>query len=148
VLKHNTIANNTGGGGQGVFVIAGDDPGQPVLYNTIIASQTVGLQVDGDSAQNLATLYGVLWWGNTDDYNGTVYAFDETKGDPAFLNPLGWDYHIGETSAAIDMGDEAAGVLSDIDGEPRYGIPDLGADEYWAPGALKRSYLALVVKNP
>ena len=36
----------------------------------------------------------------------------------------------------------------DFDFEPRYGISDLGADEYWAPGALKRVYLALVVKSP
>lgn len=146
-LLHNTIANNTGGGGQGIFVIEGDDPGQPVLYNTTVASQTIGIQVDSGSPQNLATLYGVLWWGNTDDYAGAVYAFDETSGDPAFVDPLGWDYHIHADSTAIDKGVDIE-IVDDIDSEPRFGIPDLGADEYWAPGALERVYLALVVKNP
>jgi len=144
-LIHNTIANNSGGGGQGVFVIEGDDPGQPVFYNTIVASQTVGIQVDGGSPQNLATLYGVLWANNADDYNGNLYAFDETTGDPAFVNPVSWDYHISAGSAAIDMGVDIK-ISDDIDGEPRFGTSDLGADEYWAPGALKRMFIPMVAK--
>lgn len=145
-LKHNTIANNSGGGGQGVLVIEGDNPGQPVFYNTIVASQTVGIQVGSGSPQNLATLYGVLWFGNAEDYNGMVYAFDETTGDPAFVDPAVGDYHIGPLSAAIDMGDDSAGVFSDIDFEPRFDIPDLGADEYWAPGTLQRRFIPIVAK--
>jgi hypothetical protein len=47
-------------------------------------------------------------------------------------------------SAAIDVG-VATSVSTDIDNEPRFGIPDLGADEYWAPGTLKRVYLPLAV---
>jgi hypothetical protein len=49
-------------------------------------------------------------------------------------------------SAAIDTG-TAAGVTRDIDDEPRLGIPDIGADEYWAPGALKAVFLPLVLRN-
>ncbi len=33
-----------------------------------------------------------------------------------------------------------------MDREPRFGLPDLGADEYWAPGALQSIYLPLVVR--
>jgi hypothetical protein len=57
------------------------------------------------------------------------------------------DYQIGSASAALDAGVDA-GVLSDIDRQPRpYLAPDLGADEYWPPGALNYSYLPLVVRG-
>ena len=40
-----------------------------------------------------------------------------------------------------------AGGKTDIDLDPRpYLTPDLGADEYWPPGALKYIYLPLVVR--
>jgi hypothetical protein len=38
-------------------------------------------------------------------------------------------------------------VSTDIDGEPRLGVPDLGADEHWAPGALKRVYLPVNLRS-
>jgi hypothetical protein len=39
-----------------------------------------------------------------------------------------------------------AGIKTDVDHEPRpYQTPDLGADEYWPPGALKRAYLPVVL---
>jgi hypothetical protein len=149
-LYHNTIANNTGAEGSGVYVRQeGDDgePGRPILYNNLIVSQTVGVYVSDESSQNLATLYGVLWWNNDSNYAGTVFAFDEVTGDPLFVDAAGYDYHISDGSAAIDQSPDNW-LIVDFDFEPRYGIPDLGADEYWAPGALKRVYLALVVKSP
>jgi hypothetical protein len=89
--------------------------------------------VDNASAQNLATLYGVLWWGNTEDTSGTVFAFDELSGDPSFVDADGGNYHINPISAAIDAGRDDAGVTSDVDWEtrPHYNGYDLGADEWW-----------------
>ena len=41
-----------------------------------------------------------------------------------------------------------AGVVSDVDHEPRpYQAPDLGADEYWPPGALRHIYVPLMVRE-
>ena len=68
------------------------------------------------------------------------------RGDPDFVDADAGNYHIGPGSAAIDRGVNA-GVLRDIDNEPRLGTPDLGADEYWAPGALKTIYLPLILRN-
>ena len=145
---HNTIANNTGAEGSGIYVRQyGEDgePGRPVFYNTIIANQVVGVYVSDASSQNLATLYGVLWWNNTSNYTGTVFAFDEVSGDPLFSDPASYDYHILDGSAALDASpDDWLSV--DFDFEPRYGTADLGADEYWAPGALKRMFIPMVVK--
>jgi uncharacterized repeat protein (TIGR01451 family) len=141
-LYHNTIANNTGGDGSGLYVAMGgmdDEPGRPTLYNTIIASQTLGVNVSDDAPQNLTAMYGVLWWGNTEDITGTVFAFDEVTGAPAFVDPAGHDYHISPSSAAIDAGRTDAGVTEDIDGQarPHYDGYDLGADEAWAVVAVK-----------
>ena len=66
-------------------------------------------------------------------------------GFPAFADEEAGDFHIGSQSLAIDAGIDA-GVRNDMDREPRLGTPDLGADEYWAPGALKSLYLPLVLR--
>jgi uncharacterized repeat protein (TIGR01451 family) len=140
-LYHNTLADNTGGEGSGVYVRENSttgQPGQPILYNTIIAAQTVGVTVTSGSLQNLATLHGVLWSGNGSNYGGTVFAFNEVNGAPAFMNPAGYDYHIGAGSQAIDHGIDVS-VTTDIDGQPRphYGGFDLGADEWWPLVTIK-----------
>jgi hypothetical protein len=144
-LYHNTFVNNTGGSGMGLYIKDDSQPSQPILYNSIVASQTVGIYVDNTAPQNLATLYGVLWWGNEDNTSGTAFAFDETSGNPLFVDVDSADYHISLGSSAIDHG-VSSSVYTDIDNEPRSGIPDLGADEYWEPGALKYGYLPLVVR--
>jgi len=48
---------------------------------------------------------------------------------------------------ASNVGVMATGVLQDIDGEPRLDRPNLGADEYWPPGALRLAYLPLIIMN-
>jgi parallel beta-helix repeat protein len=148
-LYHTTIANNIGGEGSGISAVEEElfsDPSVVKLYNSIIVSQTVGVRVDPGSAQNISTLDGVLWYGNGSNTTGTAFVFNETTGIPGFVDPAGTDYHITANSAAIDKGIDA-GVPGDCDGEPRFGTPDLGADEYWAPGVLKRIYLPLAVRS-
>jgi parallel beta-helix repeat protein len=145
-LLHTTIANNTGGDGAGILAMAASaDPSVLDMKNTIVVSQTIGVKVDSGSAQNLATLDGVLWWANGTNTTGATFVFNATAGNPDFVDPAGGDFHIGLSSAAIDHGINA-GVVQDCDAEPRLGTPDLGADEYWAPGALKRVYLPVVLK--
>jgi hypothetical protein len=144
-LLHTTIARNRGGDGSGVY-LSSDTP--LVMTNTILVSQTVGVTV---TANSTATLVGTLWgsgaWANEADWGGAGAIITGTVnvfGDPGFVDPAAGDYHIGPGSAAIDAGLNA-GVLMDIDNQPRpYHAPDLGADEYWPPGALKYVYLPLV----
>ncbi len=105
-------------------------------------------------AGNTATLEGTLWgsgaWANIADWGGTgtvVTGSVNIRGDPAFVDADNGDCHIGPGSAALDKGVDA-GVSTDKDNEPRFYVdPDLGADEYWPPGALKRIYLPLVRKS-
>ena len=149
----NTIANNSGGGGEGIYVVHSTDvrgdpdtPGRAALYNTIIADQNVGVRVDPGMSQNLATLDGVLWWNNGSNVIGAHFAFNEVTGDPLFVDIASRDYHIQAGSTAIDAANSTYTVPQDVDNEPRLGSPDLGADEYWAPGALKQVYLPLVIR--
>lgn len=151
-LRHTTIARNTGGDGSGIHIISyvsGAYYSSTVaLTNTILVSQTVGITITGG---NTVTVNGILWHDTpitvSHAATATVTVQNQRWGDPAFVNPAAGDYHIGPASAARDAGIDA-GVHSDIDGEPRpYQLPDMGADEYWPPGALRRLYLPLVWRS-
>jgi len=130
-LVHTTIAQNSGGDGSGIYLRdnSGDPAlGRAVLTNTILVSQTVGLYAD---ISTTATFDGVLWHGNSVanvDGSGLVTISNAYNGSPLFINPNNWDYHIEVNSTAINKGITTE-TNSDIDGDLRLGIPDLGADE-------------------
>jgi hypothetical protein len=131
-LLHTTIARNTGGAvGTGVCVHTWPSPSSVVMKNTILASHTLGIEVQADST---ADLDGVLWYANSGGNTGGVGVIivnNAVNGDPAFDAD---GYHLTSDSAAIDEGVDA-GVADDIDGQvrPYNGIPDLGADEWLPP---------------
>ena len=80
-------------------------------------------------------------------WRGCVISSTNVYSDPAFIDPGAGDYHIGASSAALDVGVDA-GVAMDIDRQPRpYELPDLGADEYWPLGVLKYVILPRVLRN-
>lgn len=151
-LLHTTIARNTGGDGSGVSVVNTYGPGAVVMTNTVLVSHTVGISVTaGSTAMLEATLWGSGPWANGADWGGDGTVITGTLannhwGEPDFVAPGNGDYHIDASSSAIDKGISVS-ISTDIDGEPRLGTPDLGADEYWAPGALKRVYLPLVLRQ-
>ena len=128
-LLHNTISHNTGGDGSGVY--ASDDGNTPAVYsvvtikNSIIANQTIGVRANTGSTYSMD---GVLWYNNVTDKSATgVTVTHWYSGNPRFTAD---GYHLTKISPAINKGVDA-GVTTDIDGEARLGIPDLGADEYW-----------------
>jgi hypothetical protein len=132
-LLHTTIANNHGGSGQGIHV---GPYATLALTNTILSGHSVGIHV---TAGSTARLEGTLWHDNGADTGGAGTILTGTvnvHGDPAFLDPAAWDYHLGSGSAAIDAGVDA-GVTTDVDGDPRpLGGYDIGADEYVYPVRL------------
>jgi hypothetical protein len=152
-LLHTTLARNGGSDSSGVRIGDFDfdfDEARPstvALTNTILVSHSVGISITGGST---VTVNSILWYSTSTTISqaptATVAIQNAQWGDPAFVNPDGGDYHISPGSAAIDKG-TVTSVSTDIDNEPRFGIPDLGADEYWAPGALKRVYLPLVMRQ-
>jgi parallel beta-helix repeat protein len=146
-LLHTTIARNSGGDGSGFYVTdIRSNYSSVALTNTILVSQTVGVYAtNGNTATLEATLWGSESWANETDWGGagsiatgTVNLWD----NPAFVDPNARDYHIGPGSAAIDMGVDA-GVTTDIDGDSRDAMPDLGADERAGTGI----YLPIILKK-
>jgi len=148
-LTHTTIADNLGGYSAIYIRDGGMPPWGPATVafsNTIIAGHDVGIMITALSTARLeATLWdnGTDWMGAGIVVTGTVNIW----GDPGFVNPAAGDYHLGPASEALDQGIDA-GITSDFERQPRpYQAPDLGADEYWPPGALKRAYLPLVLRG-
>jgi uncharacterized repeat protein (TIGR01451 family) len=131
-LLHTTIHDNTGGDGSGVYARSETIYNSTIwLTNTILVSQSVGVNV---AADNTANINGVLWFNNMTNTSGTsVNITNEYTDTPAFAAD---GYHLTGDSAAIGKGVNA-GVLTDIDGQsrPQGSAPDLGADEYVPPGA-------------
>ena len=142
---HITMARNSGGDGSGVFVgDANTSHSTLAMTNTVMSSHAVGVSI---AATNTVTLDGVLWYGTpltvSTAGGATLSVQHQVTGNPQFGSD---GYHITSASAAIDAG-VPAGVLTDIDNQPRFGVPDLGADEYWAPGSLKYVYMPVVMHN-
>jgi hypothetical protein len=144
-LLHNTVARNTGGDGSGIWIINSSAN----LTNNIIADQLLGIHVhNGASASLETTLWGSGVWANGTDWagTGTINTTNNLWGNPDFVDSTAGDYHIGSNSDAIDQGVDA-GVMTDIDFHPRpYQAPDIGADEYWPPGALKFIDLPIIIR--
>jgi parallel beta-helix repeat protein len=130
-LVHNTVARNTGGGSSGIRVRDWFGTHSVVaLDNTIIASNTVGIEViDGSSAVLQATLWGSGSWANGTDWigAGVVTGVYDIWHDPGFAAD---GYHLTADSVAINAG-IWSGITKDVDGEPRPvgGYCDIGADE-------------------
>ncbi|HNT77736.1 MAG TPA: right-handed parallel beta-helix repeat-containing protein, partial [Anaerolineae bacterium] len=127
-ILHSTLVGNTGGDGSGICVTRATYFSSPMITNTIMVNQTVGVTA---TTGNLATLNGTLWWLNGAEWGGSVTADANYYGNPEFVNAAGGDYHITLNSPALNVGLDS-GVASDMDAEPRpqYGGYDLGADEY------------------
>ncbi len=142
-LLHSTIARNRGAGGSGIHLARWQLlSSTAILTNTILVSHSLGIYVDGGCTASLeATLWGSGPWANEHDWGGPGTIHTGTLNlwePPAFLDPAGGDYHLGPQSGAIDTGLDA-GVLWDIDGDPRpIGAGyDIGADEF--PASLRIS---------
>jgi serralysin len=135
LASHWTLADN---GNYGLTI----NGGTAILTNTIVASHTLagfwGTDITADHT---------LFHNNATPCSGGASCTNNLTGNPQFVNPAAGDYHLGPGSAAIDAG-IYAGVSRDIDHEPRIGIPDLGADEYWPPGAVwYDQHLPLLMRN-
>ena len=141
-LLHSTLVDNAGAAGPGIYVTDDGWGGYSHAFftNTILSGYTLGFEV---AANKRATLNTTLWGRQPSIYwhgEGVVERNNDVFGDVGLTDT----YHITTESAALDAGVHA-GVMNDIDGQPRpYQAPDLGADEFWPPGALKFVYLPLV----
>jgi hypothetical protein len=119
-LLHNTLVGS--GTGYGIY----SQYAALYLTNTIVASTTWGITNTTPASSTILADYTLFWANTHDGIQGT----NPLSGDPAFVNPVGGDYHLGPGSAAIDAGVPTT-VTIDIDGElrPDCVFWDIGADE-------------------
>lgn len=148
-MIHNTLARNGGPAGQGLYQLSNTAR----LTNTIIVDHPVGIFVAGSATVNLeATFWGHETWANGTNYiaRGTIETGTiEISAAPGFRAPDAGDYHLTESSSALDVGIQTA-VTRDLDGEERPFGPavDMGADEYHpGPAMQPASYLPLIVNR-
>jgi uncharacterized repeat protein (TIGR01451 family) len=140
-LWHTTVAHNSSG--DGIYVterVVGNTTyhSDAELVNTILSDHTVGINVTAD---DIASLNATLWHNNGTDWSGNVTHVNDQSGDPDFVNPAAEDYHIQDTSAALDVGVNV-GLTTDIDKDerPRGRGYDIGADEFPSPLSVVKVY--------
>jgi poly(beta-D-mannuronate) lyase len=119
LIAHNTLVND------GVMARGGGLPPLTVTFaNNLIQKDSGSALTDGPGWQ--VTYTGNLLWGNAAP--GAIPASGYRKADPK-LQAAGGVSHIGAGSAAIDGAVGTYGLTQDMDGQPRTGTPDIGADE-------------------
>jgi hypothetical protein len=118
-LLHTTLADNSGAG---AYVASGSVH----FTNTIVYSHTQGVVNDGADVFMTQT----LWDSNGTPTVGTIIEEGSFNGTTAFDAD---GFHLTAASDAIDAG-ILGGEVRDLENEPRLGLPDIGADEYWASG--------------
>ena len=132
--SHPTISNNTFVGGRiGIelrdfFDIA---TSRPIIVNNIITDHTVGIRgLNGATPRELG--YS-LFWNNQRNYEDITPATTDLEEDPGFVDPEEDNFHLSESSSAIDSGTEvdngAERPILDGDGDGIEQV-DLGADEF------------------
>jgi hypothetical protein len=152
-LENNVFGHSTNGSAWHYygFVLGGTGPnsGAPACaQGEKSASYMVGWVVRYNTFENTALFEGCAvqsrWVGNLgvwDCVQGMSYSRNVGKAcgasdlavassaQYAWVNPGGWDFHLGAGSIAIDRGDANDFPATDRDGRARTGVPDAGAYE-------------------
>jgi parallel beta-helix repeat protein len=157
-VQNVTVVNNTfynngwtdwGGG------IAVDNPDvQNVIIRNNIVSQNLYFQIavnPGIPAQNIAIDHNLI-----DGYRGTeneIYGDDYVEGDPLFVDPSQADFHLQETSPAIDRGSAVDAPANDYDGSARpqdgdqSGTAEYDIGAYEVVAYSEHAYLPISLNN-
>jgi poly(beta-D-mannuronate) lyase len=129
LIAHNTLVNNQGG----ILIGYGDDARETYLPQDIVVANNV---VAGSAGVLVSVLAGDATFGKNLLYpSGTAVAGDMLDGDIVRADPqltMGKDgiYRPARTSPVVDGAASATyGISTDMDGQPRTGKFDIGADE-------------------
>jgi parallel beta-helix repeat protein len=157
-MKDITIINNTfynnglGGWGGGIGV---ENPTvQNVVIRNNIVSQNNTFQMAVDpvvSMSNLTVDHNLIYGYRNDD--DEIKGNDYVEGNPLFVNAANADFHLQESSPAIDAGSSSSAPSKDYDGNtrPKGAGYDIGAYEYGTSGStqpeisLSRSSISVTI---
>ena len=146
-IINNTFYNNgsnTWGGG--IFV--DNSEAENVVIRNNICSENVFWQIAvRDTPQNLIVDHNLI--DGFRGYPGEIYGSDSVVGDPIFVDSAGADFHLQESSYAIDAGSFLDAPSFDFDGNPRpQGAGyDIGSYEYMQEGVAEK-YGSYIYPNP
>jgi hypothetical protein len=123
-IQRMLIANNTFVG-DAISPRSGDLPPMTVTIVNNVIRKDGGLFASEGPGWTGTTWEGNIFWGTA---TTTIPASGYKMVDP-LLTASGGVSHIGAGSPAIDASVGSYGVTDDMDGQPRIGTPDVGADE-------------------
>jgi hypothetical protein len=155
-LNNCTFANNSGTAASGYAlkncILSGNDVGasESRLLNCTVVSNSIGLQqsfatnsiIYYNTNENCSSDGYLLYCCTTPLPPISTYNHDNIANEPAFLNFLAGDFHLGDSSPCINSASpNDLGLTKDLDDNPRIagGTVDIGAYEFQSP-ASKISY--------
>lgn len=163
IVENNTCyknGNNNDGNPGGIGFNTVDDL---TIRNNISYARTnkFALGVVGLPANNVKAGYNILFNENgteplTEKMSSTYITNYVTNNggwlvtDPLFMDTNSDNFHLVETSPAIDYGTLLSSATVDFDGSMRNNIPDAGAYEYWASVSYdeNKENLFMIYPNP
>ena len=132
-IVNNTIVNSSRNGWADAGVLLQNRNVNNHFENNIVVATTGGSTVSNGGLKNTGNLidYNVYFNGAL---SGVIDGGHSISKDPLLISPSTGDLHLSAGSPAIDKGDDMVGADGapqdlDIDGEPRKGHFDIGADE-------------------
>ncbi|MFP4379825.1 MAG: choice-of-anchor Q domain-containing protein [Candidatus Sumerlaeia bacterium] len=113
---------------------------QAILINCLFTNSPSQAAV-GANGGGTVEMTNCYFFGNASDWNTGDTDITETDsfttlGDPLYKNAAIGDLHVADNSPVIDLGTSTSAPTTDIDGQERIGLPDIGADEIVPPTSV------------
>jgi uncharacterized repeat protein (TIGR01451 family) len=107
--------------------------GAVVLHNTVASTEAPFSSIEWRWWNTTVGITNNLVTHNLRDRGGIASLARNLEYQPLslFVDGMGGDLHLAETAGEAIDGGVTVGVARDIDGEPRDGAPDIGADEFY-----------------
>ncbi len=139
-IFNNTCYKNGGydnGWGYGIE-IDNPDASNVMIRNNIFSENSAQLAIQ--QIANSAIVDHNLFYGNN-TASGTLFGVDSIVGDPLFVDPTNYDFHLSMNSSAIDNGNsiDAPNVDFENNSRPFGNGYDIGAFEYSSPLTIKKN---------
>jgi len=124
IINNTCYGNGTGSWGTGVWHTNVEATNVVIRNNIFSQNNSHGIYFENNC---VGTIDHNLFDGATQQY-GTSYI----TGDPKFVAPASFDFHLQSNSPAIDQGSSVSAPDHDYDGDsrPNNGVWDMGADEF------------------
>ncbi len=136
IIRNSTIVNNSAPIGAGIATFDDDTLTVSLSLQNVLLHNPGGNDYEIEAGSPTVTSTG----GNFSSDQTLVDIFGTTDilgADPLFVDEGDLDFHLLEDSPCIDAGIDAGAPLTDLDGNQRVGIVDIGCYEYAMPSLIR-----------